>query len=50
MTVTLAYMDAEMGAFDCVVTRALGGDQVAKARLTLYRPDDAMALLTAQAG
>ena len=50
VTVTLAYMDAEMGAFDCVVTRAPGGDQVAKARLTLYRPDDAMALLTAQAG
>jgi len=30
VTVTLAYMDAEMGAFDCVVTRAPGGAQVAK--------------------
>jgi predicted hotdog family 3-hydroxylacyl-ACP dehydratase len=50
VTVTLAYMEAEMGAFDCVVTRAPGGEEVAKARLTLYRPDDAVALLAAQVG
>ena len=48
VTVTLAYMDAEMGAFDCVVTRAQSGDEVAKACLTLYRPDDAGTLLTAK--
>ena len=48
VTVTLAYMDAEMGAFDCVVTRAQSGDEVAKACLTLYRPDDAGTLLAAQ--
>ena len=48
VTVTLAYMDAEMGAFDCVVIRAQSGDEVAKACLTLYRPDDAGTLLTAQ--
>jgi predicted hotdog family 3-hydroxylacyl-ACP dehydratase len=48
VTVTLAYMDAEMGAFDCIVTRAQSGDEVAKARLTLYRPDDAGTLLAAQ--
>jgi predicted hotdog family 3-hydroxylacyl-ACP dehydratase len=49
VTVTLAYMDSEMGAFDCVVTRATNGDALAKACLTLYHPDDAMTLLTAQA-
>jgi len=42
-------MDSEMGAFDCVVTRAPNGDTLAKACLTLYHPDDAMTLLTAQA-
>jgi len=48
VTATLAYMDAEMGAFVCVVTRAPGGDNVAKARLILYRPDDVVTLLAAQ--
>ena len=48
VTVTLAYMDAEIGAFDCVVTRAPDGDEVAKARLTLYRPDDVVTMLAAQ--
>ena len=48
VTVTPAYMEAEMGAFDCVVTRAPSGDEVAKACLTVYRPDDAAALLATQ--
>jgi len=48
VTVTLAYMDSEMGAFDCVVTRPPSEDALAKACLTLYHPDDAMAMLTAQ--
>lgn len=48
VTVTLAYMDSEMGAFDCVVTRTPTGDRLAKACLTLYHPDDAMTLLADQ--
>lgn len=48
VTVTLAYMDSEMGAFDCVVTRTPSGVKVAKACLTLYHPDDAMTRLAAQ--
>jgi len=48
VTATLAYMDAEMGAFDCVVRRVPSGDEVAKACLTLYRPDDAGTLLAAR--
>jgi predicted hotdog family 3-hydroxylacyl-ACP dehydratase len=48
VTVTLAYMDSEMGAFDCVITRPLTGDRLAKACLTLYHPDDAITLLAAQ--
>ena len=49
VTVTLAFRDSEMAAFDCVVARAASGDELAKARLTLYHPDDVMALLAAQA-
>ena len=49
VTVTLAYMDGEMGAFDCVVTSVTSGDEVAKACLTVYRPEDAVTLLAAQA-
>jgi predicted hotdog family 3-hydroxylacyl-ACP dehydratase len=48
VTVTPAYMDAEMGAFDCVVTRTPNGDKLATACLTLYHPDDAMTLLATQ--
>jgi len=50
VTVTLAYMDAEMGSLRLCRHAGPRWDQVAKARLTLYRPDDAMALITAQAG
>jgi predicted hotdog family 3-hydroxylacyl-ACP dehydratase len=44
ITVTPAFLDSQMGAFDCIVTRAGNGDEVAKARLTLYHPDDAATL------
>ena len=46
---TPAFMNSEMGTFDCLVTRAISGDELARASLTLYRPDDAMGFLAAQA-
>ena len=49
VTVTQAFMDSDMGLFDCVVTRTASGDELAKACLTLYQPDDARTLLAAQA-
>jgi len=49
VTVTRAYVESEMGAFDCIVTRIPDGDELAKACLTVYRPHDAMTLLAAQA-
>jgi predicted hotdog family 3-hydroxylacyl-ACP dehydratase len=48
VTVTLTFRDSDMGAFNCVVTRASSGDDLAKACLTLYHPDDATKLLAAQ--
>ena len=49
VTVTLAFIDSQIAAFDCVVTRATSGVELARARLTVYQPDDAMTLLAAQA-
>jgi predicted hotdog family 3-hydroxylacyl-ACP dehydratase len=44
VTATVVFMDAQIGSFDCIVTRAGSDIELAKARLTLYRPDDAMTL------
>jgi predicted hotdog family 3-hydroxylacyl-ACP dehydratase len=43
------FMNAEMGAFDCRVSRAASDVELATASLTLYRPDDVMGFLAAQA-
>ena len=43
------FMNAEMGAFDCRVSRAANDVELATASLTLYRPDDVMGFLAAQA-
>ena len=46
---TLTFRDSEMAVFNCVVTSAASGDELAKASLTLYLPDDATTLVAAQA-
>ncbi|MBO0756370.1 MAG: hypothetical protein J2P54_10950 [Bradyrhizobiaceae bacterium] len=43
------FMNAEMGAFDCRVSRAASDVELATATLTVYRPDDVMGFLAAQA-
>jgi predicted hotdog family 3-hydroxylacyl-ACP dehydratase len=42
VTVTPAFVDSQMGAFDCIITRTGSVGELAKARLTLYHPDDAI--------
>jgi predicted hotdog family 3-hydroxylacyl-ACP dehydratase len=49
VTVTLVSRDSEVGVFDCVVTDASKGDELAKARLTLYHGNAVTALIAAQA-
>jgi predicted hotdog family 3-hydroxylacyl-ACP dehydratase len=49
VTVTVAFMDSQLGAFDCIVTRTGSGSELVKARLTLYHADDVMTLHAAQA-
>jgi len=44
VTATVVFMDSQIGSFDCIVTRAGSDIALAKARLTLYRPDDTMTL------
>ena len=49
ITVTLVFMDSQMGAFDCIVTTVGSDGELAKARLTVYQPDDATTLLVTPA-
>jgi predicted hotdog family 3-hydroxylacyl-ACP dehydratase len=49
VTVLQAFIDSQLGAFDCVVSGIPSGGELAKARLTLYQPDDAMASPPVQA-
>jgi predicted hotdog family 3-hydroxylacyl-ACP dehydratase len=49
VSVRQSYNDGEMGAFDCTVQNAKTGDTLASAQLMVYQPEDASALLQAQA-
>nr|WP_175424468.1 hypothetical protein [Azospirillum brasilense] len=42
------FRDENIGSFDCVVTRAGTGEELAKAQLTVYQPEDTVALLASQ--
>lgn len=46
VTVSVTYLDGEMGAFDCRIE--IGGNLAAEAQLTVYQPDPAQ--LAMQAG
>ncbi len=48
VSVAPVFRDEEIGSFDCVVTRADMGEELAKAQLTVYQPADAAALLASQ--
>lgn len=48
VSVAAVFRDDEIGSFDCVVTRAGTGEELAKAQLTVYQPADAAALLASQ--
>lgn len=48
VSVAPVFRDESMGSFDCVVTRAGTGEELAKAQLTVYQPEDTAALLASQ--
>jgi predicted hotdog family 3-hydroxylacyl-ACP dehydratase len=48
VSVAPVFRDAEIGSFDCVVTRAGAREELAHAQLTVYQPEDAAALLASQ--
>lgn len=50
VSVAPVFRDENMGSFDCVVARAGTGEELAKAQLTVYQPEDAGALLASQGG
>ncbi|MGY0832728.1 ApeP family dehydratase [Azospirillum argentinense] len=48
VSVAPVFRDENIGSFDCVVTRAGTGEELAKAQLTVYQPEDTAALLASQ--
>ncbi|WP_431855363.1 hypothetical protein [Azospirillum sp.] len=48
VSVAPVFRDETMGSFDCVVTRTGTGEELAKAQLTVYQPEDTAALLASQ--
>jgi predicted hotdog family 3-hydroxylacyl-ACP dehydratase len=46
----LEFQDEEMGSFRCRTSRALDGDAVAAARLSVYQPRDVAAFLASRGG
>ena len=48
VSVAPVFRDENIGSFDCVVTRAGTGEELARAQLTVYQPDDTAALLASQ--
>lgn len=48
ITARSVYREAGMGQFDCAVYRHGGKDELAKAQLTVYQPDDLASLVDGQ--
>ena len=48
VSVVPVFRDETMGSFDCAVARAGSGEELAKAQLTVYQPEDAAALFASQ--